>query len=288
VLVDKPAGKTSHDIVQQVRRALGIRAAGHTGTLDPFATGLLIVLVGRATRLARFVEAQPKTYLATGRLGIRTTTDDLTGEVIGPESEGLLPETLVRDTLAGFLGTQSQRPPQFSAKRVGGERSYRKARRGEAVELADVDITVHAMALVAYRPPEFDFRVTVSAGTYIRAIARDLGEQLGVGSHLTRLRREGIGSLRVENAVSLERLSPAALIPPRAVLADLPAVELDEAGRNDVAHGRAVVDSGAGALRAGGQRGSGEVVALVAAGDLVAIARSEEGWLRPTVVLETP
>jgi tRNA pseudouridine55 synthase len=280
VLVDKPAGKTSHDIVQQVRRVLGIRAAGHTGTLDPFATGLLVVLVGRATRLARFVEAQPKTYVATGRLGIRTTTDDLTGEVIGSESAGLLPETLVRDTLAGFLGTQAQRPPQFSAKRVSGERSYRKARRGEVVELADVRITVHAITLVAYRPPEFDFRVTVSSGTYVRAIARDLGEQLGVGSHLTRLRREAIGSLRVENAVSLEQLSPAALVPPRRVLADLPVVELDEAGRNDVAHGRAVVDG-----RAAGQRGSGAAVALLAAGELVAMARAENGWLHPTVVL---
>jgi tRNA pseudouridine55 synthase len=281
VLVDKPAGKTSHDIVQHVRRALGIRAAGHTGTLDPFATGLLVVLVGRATRLARFVEAQPKTYLATGRLGIRTTTDDFTGEVIGPESAALLPETLVRDALAGFLGTQAQRPPQFSAKRVGGERSYRKARRGEAVELADVDITVHAIALVAYRPPEFDFRVTVSPGTYVRAIARDLGEQLGIGSHLTRLRREAIGSLRVESAVSLDRLSPAALIPPRGVLADLPAVELDEAGRNDVAHGRAVVDSGA-----ADQRGSGTAVALLGDGELVAVAHAQDGWLHPSVVLE--
>jgi tRNA pseudouridine55 synthase len=283
VLVDKPAGKTSHDIVQHVRRALGIRAAGHTGTLDPFATGLLVVLVGRATRLARFVEAQPKTYVATGRLGIRTTTDDLTGEVIGPESAGLLPETLVRDTLARFLGTQAQRPPQFSAKRVGGERSYRKARRGEVVELADVDITVHAIDLVAYRPPEFDFRITVSSGTYVRAIARDLGEQLGVGSHLTRLRREAIGSLRVENAVSLERLNPAVLVPPRQVLADLPVVELDEAGRNDVAHGRAVRESGA-----AGRRGGGEVVALMGGGDLVAVARAEDGWLRPMVVLESP
>ena len=283
MLVDKPAGKTSHDIVQHVRRALGIRAAGHTGTLDPFATGLLVVLVGRATRLARFVEAQPKTYLATGRLGCRTTTDDLTGELIGPESVALLPETLVRDTLAGFLGTQAQRPPQFSAKRVGGERSYRKARRGEAVELAEVDITVHAIALVAYRPPEFDFRVTVSPGTYVRAIARDLGEQLGIGSHLTRLRREAIGSLRVESAVSLDRLSPAALIPPRGVLADLPAVELDEAGRKDVAHGRAVRESGEAR-----KRGSGEVVALMRGGELVAVARAEDGWLRPTVVLELP
>jgi tRNA pseudouridine55 synthase len=283
VLVDKPAGKTSHDIVRHVRRTFGIRAAGHTGTLDPFATGLLVVLVGRATRLARFVEAQPKTYFATARLGIRTTTDDLTGETIGAQSAGVLPETLVRHTLAGFLGSHPQRPPQFSAKRVGGERSYRKARRGEPVELADVDITVHAIDLVAYRPPEFDFRVTVSAGTYIRAIARDLGEQLGVGSHLTQLRREAIGSLRVEQALPLDRVSPAGLILAREVVSDLPWVELDQPARQDVAHGRAVADG-----RRAEQRGGGAVVALVAAGELVAIARSEEGWLHPTVVLETP
>jgi tRNA pseudouridine55 synthase len=283
VLVDKPAGKSSHDVVQHVRRALGIRAAGHTGTLDPFATGLLVVLVGRATRLARFVEARPKTYLGTGRLGIRTTTDDLTGEAIGPESAELLPEALVRETLAAFRGTQAQRPPQFSAKKVGGERSYRRARRGEVIELADVDITVHEITLVAYRPPEFDFRVTVSAGTYVRAIARDLGEQLGVGAHLTRLRREAIGSLRVEQAVTLDQLSPAALVPPRQVLADLPAMDLDEAARKDVTHGRAVRDG-----EEAGKRGSGEVVALIGSGELVAVARAEDGWLRPTVVLESP
>jgi tRNA pseudouridine55 synthase len=283
VLVDKPAGKTSHDVVQYVRRALSIRAAGHTGTLDPFATGLLVVLVGRATRLARFVESQPKTYLATGRLGIRTTTDDLTGEAIGPESAGLLPEAQVREALAGFLGSQAQRPPQFSAKRVGGERSYRKARRGESVELAEVSVTVHGIALVAYRPPEFDFRVTVSAGTYVRAIARDLGEQLGVGAHLTRLRREAIGSLRVEDAVPLEQVTAGALLPPRRVLADLPAMNLDEAGRKDVTHGRAVVDS-----RAVGQQGSGAVVALFGDDELIAVARAENGWLHPSVVVETP
>jgi tRNA pseudouridine55 synthase len=156
------------------------------------------------------------------------------------------------------------------------------------VELADVDITVHAIALVAYRPPEFDFRITVSPGTYVRAIARDLGDQLGVGSHLTRLRREAIGSLRVEDAVSLDRLSPAALIPPRRVLPDLPVMELDDAGRKDVAHGRAVRHSGAGAPGAGGKWGSGEAVALMGGGELIAVARAEDGWLRPTVVLESP
>lgn len=278
--MDKPAGKTSHDVVQQVRRALGVRGAGHTGTLDPFATGLLVVLIGRATRLARFVEAQSKTYLATGRLGIRTSTDDLTGDVIGSESSDLPSEAQLSEALARFRGTRPQRPPQFSAKRVGGERSYRRARRGETVELADVRITVHQITLLAYRPPEFDFRVTVSAGTYVRAIARDLGDQLGIGAHLARLRREAIGSLRVENAVSLERLSAAALVPPRDVLGDLPAVDLDQTARKDVAHGRAVPDG-----RAAGQRGSGAAVALLAAGELVAMARAEDGWLHPTVVL---
>jgi tRNA pseudouridine55 synthase len=283
VLVDKPAGKTSHDVVQHVRRALGIRAAGHTGTLDPFATGLLVVLVGRATRLARFVEAQPKTYFATARLGQRTTTDDLTGDVIGPDSGEAVSETTLRETLAGFLGTHAQRPPQFSAKRVDGERSYQKARRGEPVALADVNVTVYDITLMACRAREFDFRVTVSAGTYVRAIARDLGDRLGVGAHLTRLRREAIGSLRVEDAVQPEQVNPGALLSPRKVLSNLPAVDLDETGRKNVAHGRAVVDN-----RAAGQQGSGAVVALLAAGDLVAIARSEEGWLHPTVVLAEP
>jgi tRNA pseudouridine55 synthase len=268
--------------VQRVRRGLGIRSAGHTGTLDPFATGLLVVLVGRATRLARFVEAQSKTYLAAARLGIRTATDDLTGAVVGSISSDPVLEGRVIDELTGFLGTQLQRPPPFSAKLVAGERSYRKARRGEPVELAEVSVTVHRIDLVAYCPPDVIFRLTVSAGTYVRAVARDLGDRLGVGAHLTSLRREAIGPLRVESAVSLDQLSPAALMPPQSVLGNLPIVSISDSERQAVAHGRAVVDSGA-----AGQRGSGTVVALLAAGELVGIARSEEGWLHPTVVLET-
>jgi tRNA pseudouridine55 synthase len=280
---------TSHDVVQRVRRMLGIRAAGHTGTLDPFATGLLIVLVGRATRLARFVEVQPKTYLATARLGIRTDTDDLTGQVIGTaQPTGMVSPSRLSDALAGFSGTYLQRPPQYSAKHVAGERSHQKARRGEMVELADVSVTVHRIELIEYRPPDLTFRVEVSAGTYIRAMARDLGDLLEVGAHLTRLRREAVGSLRVEDAVTLDELTPAALLPPADVLRDLPTVHLDEAARQAVVHGRAVVDSGAGALWAGGRRRSGEEVALLASGELVAVARADGGWLRPAVVLETP
>jgi tRNA pseudouridine55 synthase len=283
VLVDKPAAMTSHDVVQRVRRVLGTRAAGHTGTLDPFATGLLVVLVGRATRLARFVEGQPKTYLATARLGIRTDTDDLTGRIIETSEVGMVAPSHIKESLTGFLGTQLQRPPQYSAKHVGGERSYQKARRGEAVELADVSVTVDRVELVEFRTPLVTFRVVVSAGTYVRAIARDLGERLGVGAHLTSLRREAIGSLRVDDAVPIDRLSSEALVPTRAVLPDLPTVELDALGRAAVVHGRAVADSGT-----AGQRDSGAAVALVKDGELVAVARADNGWLYPSVVLGTP
>ena len=246
--------------------------------------GLLVVLVGRATRLARFVEGQPKRYLATARLGMQTATDDLTGEVIArfphPES---VPEVRLREELATFLGQHPQRPPAFSAKRVAGERSYRRARRGELMELAEVPVTVHDIELVEYRPPDLCFRAVVSPGTYVRALARDLGNQLGVGAHLTALRREAIGSLGVEDAVPMDQLGPAALLSPQSVLRDLPSVDLDETERKAVVHGRAVKDSGA-----AGQRAGGAVVALMGGGELIAVAQAQDGWLRPTVVLDTP
>jgi tRNA pseudouridine55 synthase len=267
--------------VQRVRRILGTRAVGHTGTLDPFATGLLVVLVGRATRLARFLESRPKTYLAVARLGLRTTTDDLTGEPLGAPSLEPVPERRVREGLAGLLGAQRQRPPQFSAKRIAGERSYRKARRGEAVTLADADIVVHALDLIAYRFPDLTFRATVSAGTYVRALARDLGERLGSGAHLISLRREAVGPLRVEDALPLEQLTPAGLLAPAAVLDHLPRVTLDRAELQAVTHGRAVLDP------RGEAESDQEPVALLAGGALIAVARPREGWLHPTVVLDS-
>jgi tRNA pseudouridine55 synthase len=279
--VDKPAGLTSHDAVHRIRRALGTRAVGHTGTLDPFATGLLVVLVGRATRLARFVEGQPKTYLATARLGVRTDTDDRTGRVLETAATGSgLPAAAVAEALAGFRGEQRQRPPSFSAKHVGGERSYRLARRGESVDLPEARVTVHRIELVAHRDDMVTFRTTVSAGTYVRALARDLGERLGVGAHLVELRREAVGPLRVEDAVPLTEVSPAHLRPARSVLGHLPALDLDAAGRREVLHGR-VVD-------AAGQGGSGAEVALLWEGELVAVAREDAGVLRPAVVLGRP
>ncbi|MDQ3427201.1 MAG: tRNA pseudouridine(55) synthase TruB [Gemmatimonadota bacterium] len=281
--MDKPAGITSHDVVQRVRRALGIRAVGHTGTLDPFATGLLILLVGPATRLARFVEAQAKTYLATARLGVRTDTDDLTGTALDqPAASGEVGEARVREALGRFLGEQQQRPPGYSAKHIDGERSYRRARRGEQVELPAVPVTVHRIDLLSYRASDITFRATVSAGTYLRAIARDLGERLEVGAHLTALRREAIGAIRVEDAVSLDCLSAADLLPASRVLEHLPALQLDEADRRAVAHGRAVVGSAPSQPRGDG------MVALLADGDVVAIAQEADGLLQPRVVLRAP
>jgi len=254
---------------------------GHTGTLDPFATGLLVVLVGRATRLARFVEPQAKTYLATARLGTRTDTDDPTGRVIEESPVEALSRELVWRTLAEFEGEQQQRAPAYSAKHIGGTRSHRLARRGAAVEPPEATVTIHRIEPVAWASPVLTFRATVSAGTYLRAIARDLGTRLGVGAHLTALRREAIGGLRVEDAVALDRITREALLPAAHVLGHLPAVELDEEAKAAVVHGRAVADSGVAGSKVGG------AVVLLEGADVVAVAEAEDGWLKPTVVLGT-
>jgi tRNA pseudouridine55 synthase len=276
VLLDKPAGITSHDAVQRVRRVFRTRAVGHTGTLDPFATGLLIALVGRATRLARFVEGQPKTYLAEARLGFATDTDDLTGTPLAEPVPVEVSMAAVREALEAFRGRQEQRPPAFSAKHVGGERSHRLARRGAAVELRPVPVEVSDIELLELTGDRVRFRVTVSAGTYVRAIARDLGERLGCGAHLVALRRERIGRLAVDDAVPLDTLGPETpLLPPQAVLPDLPLRALDAAEADDVRHGRPIP----GGAEAG-------TVGLVRDGTLLAIGEAADGMTQPRVVLE--
>ncbi|MEZ4584951.1 MAG: tRNA pseudouridine(55) synthase TruB [Gemmatimonadales bacterium] len=207
-MVDKPAGVTSHDVVAQARRLFSTRSIGHTGTLDPFATGLLVLVIGRATRLARFVEAGRKTYLAEARLGVATRTDDLTGEPIGQEWTGGWPSRdAVEAELGALEGRHDQRPPAYSAKRRDGERSYARARRGEAVALEPVPVEIDELELLEWSPPLVGFRAVVGPGTYVRAIARDLGERLGTGAHLTALRRTRVGSFRVEDAHRLDRLT---------------------------------------------------------------------------------
>ncbi|HUF76850.1 MAG TPA: tRNA pseudouridine(55) synthase TruB, partial [Longimicrobiales bacterium] len=178
--VDKPAGPTSHDIVDRARRALRTRRIGHTGTLDPFASGLLLLCVGPATRLAEYLTALPKSYEATLRLGVATTTDDAEGEPVRTsDAWKAVDESAVRTAFERQTGDILQVPPAYSAKRVAGERMYDVARRGGTVELEAVPVHVSRIELTRFEPPEVDFTVDCSSGTYIRAIARDVGEQLG-------------------------------------------------------------------------------------------------------------
>ncbi|MDX2193674.1 MAG: tRNA pseudouridine(55) synthase TruB [Gemmatimonadales bacterium] len=277
LLVDKPVGPTSHDVVRTVRRAVGSRAVGHTGTLDPFASGLLVVMVGRATRLCRFVEGLPKVYHAVARLGQATDTDDRTGQPVGTLVEALPDEDAVRRAVEAMAGTRAQRPPAFSAKQVGGVRSHRAARAGVALPLAPVTVTVHDVAWLGLAGRDVTFRVTVSAGTYVRALARDLGEALGCGAHLLALRREAIGPLRVEAALAAGALVPGvALRPPLEVLGHLPPVRLAPDERRDVGFGRPVARAGL----------AGRVALVDGDGALVAVAEGDGERVRPVVVLE--
>ena len=280
--VDKPVGPTSHDAVAAVRRALKTRQVGHTGTLDPFASGLLLVCVGSATRLAEYLTGLPKTYVATMRLGQATDTDDRTGDVVS-SSDGWREVTreAVEGALARQVGTIQQLPPLFSAKKVGGERMYAAARRGEAVERTPSTVTVYAIRLLRFELPEVDFEVECGAGTYIRAIARDAGEALGVGAHLTALRRTKSGPHSVDRAVPVDGLGDAervgaALLSPLEAVAHLPRVAVDERGAADLRHGRAVP---------AGDAAEGVPVALVsAAGELLAIGERAGGVVRPRKV----
>jgi len=269
-------------VVARVRRQLKTRAVGHAGTLDPFATGLLIVLVGRATRLARFVEQQPKRYTATARLGVVTATDDLTGEVTGGGFRAGGPPTAseVRQALRAMLGHQLQRPPSYSAKLVGGVRSYRRARRGEAVELPAVEVELHDVDLIDYSAPLVSFRATVSPGTYVRAIARDLGERLGCGAHLVSLRRDAIGEITLARAVPLEGVTAESLRPPLDAVAHLPRIEVDASQARAIGFGQRP-EIGTDHLE-----GRGPVTAIDHSGNLVAVGQVVTGRFVPQVVLE--
>ena len=240
LVVDKPAGPTSHDLVDRVRRALGTRRVGHTGTLDPFATGVLPICVGRATRLARFLSGGEKEYLATVRMGFATTTDDLTGEPLGAPAAFEATHDELCAALSSLVGSFDQVPPAFSARHVAGRRLYELARRGEAVRRAATPVTVHALELVSRTGGTVELAVRCSPGTYVRALARDLGERLGTGAHLTTLRRIRSGAFDLSQAVAGDDLSGAAgmLMPMAGLLLDLPAVRVGDEGRRLVGHGR--------------------------------------------------
>lgn len=229
-VVDKPQGMTSFAVVKRVRRLLGVRKAGHTGTLDPLATGVLPVCVGEATKIAGLLQVDDKVYAAEARLGLRTDTMDSTGAVLEERDPGAVTREHVREALAGMGGEQQQVPPAYSAIRVGGRRAHELARRGEAVELAARTVTIHALTLLAWEPPRVTFRVACSKGTYVRVIIDQLGQRLGVGATMTALRRERSGGFDLSRAVTLEQLErdPGAvsscLVSMDRALSHLPAV----------------------------------------------------------------
>jgi tRNA pseudouridine55 synthase len=278
--VDKPAGPTSHDIVATARRALRVRRVGHTGTLDPFASGLLLLCLGQATRIAEYLTGLDKRYRATVRLGLATDTDDLTGSVVARADPAGIGSHDIEAALAGLRGSVLQMPPQYSAKQVAGERAYAAARQGREVRLRPVPVTVHELYLTAFRSPDADIEVLCSSGTYIRAVARDLGVALGVGAHLTALRRTAIGSYHVDSALTpadFDRpgTAAAATIPTAAALPHLPRISLDEGQAGELRQGRAV--------RAGDVPDAPVVVAVEGA-EAVAIGECAAGVFRPRKV----
>lgn len=275
VLVDKPAGVTSQQAVVRVRKALGVDRAGHTGTLDPFATGLLLVLVGRATRLASFVEDEPKEYETLVRFGVETDTDDMTGETV--RTAPLPDEAAVREAIATLTGDLDQEPPAFSAKHVAGRRAYALARRGTPAELRPVRVRVERWDVLGHTQDSLRARIRCYSGTYIRALARDIGRLTKSAAHCAELRRVRCGAFSVDDAILPDSATPAHVRPALSAVAGLARQEVDEAGALGIAHGRATPASVL-----------GDRAALVKDGELLAIAeRSADQWL-PRVVLFDP
>jgi tRNA pseudouridine55 synthase len=300
LIIDKPKGLTSHDVVGRIRRAARTRRVGHAGTLDPFATGVLVCCIGRATRLVQFLVGLDKEYVATVRLGFGTDTQDGTGQQITPlrSSKELSFEGL-RSVLDQFTGPQLQTPPMFSAKKIGGERLYKAARAGREIAREPASIVVHSMKLIendgamlnVNADGTCDFRVQVrcSSGTYVRTLAHDVGERLGPGGHLVELRRTEVGHFRIADAFTLEEVEGMtdddlnkALIRTSEMLSQLPVVILDEQRQKAVVNGRGF------ALSEGeASVGLGSCVRLCdLEGRLVGVGKTDlSNFLKPYVVM---
>lgn len=211
LLVDKPAGITSHDVVYRLRRKLSMQRIGHAGTLDPMATGLLVMLIGKATRISQYLISVDKGYEAEATLGVTTNSQDAEGEVMETRPVPELTETQVRAAMQGFLGDQYQTPPMFSAIKIGGVPLYKKARQGEEIVREPRFIRVTAFDLLAFNPPKLTFRLACTKGTYVRTIAYDLGEKLGCGAHLSALRRTVSGKFTIAQCTPLDAIESLTL-----------------------------------------------------------------------------
>lgn len=278
--IDKPLGMTSHDVVAAVRRSLRMKKVGHAGTLDPLATGVLVVCLGGATRLSEYVMSSTKRYRARVRLGAVTNTYDAEGEPQPVADPMHLTQADVEAVFPQFLGTIQQLPPIYSAIKKDGKKLYQLARAGETVELEARTVTIHALTITDWALPEFTLEVTCSTGTYIRSLAHDLGQALGVGGYLAGLVRTASGAFTLENALTLESLGqgdPSSLITaPEVAVAGWPEVRLDAAALDHVLHGRSLPDAGAadGILAA----------AYTPDGAFIAVLRAEAGVWRPLKV----
>ena len=275
LVVDKPVGLTSHDVVQIIRRGTGIRRAGHTGTLDPRASGVLVILVGPAVRLSEYVSASDKRYQATVRLGASTDTYDAEGTILSTRSVEDVTEESFNEILQTFTGEIIQVPPPYSAVKVKGRKAYEIAREGEEVILEPRTINVYSLEILEWSPPEVVIDVYCSSGTYVRSLANDLGKSLGTGAHLVGLRRTKSGRFTLRDAVPLRRLQDSFnagewyrfLIPAAEALADWPMVELDADQVELIRHGHRIpVEPG----QKGWARGVSEQ------GDLVALLEVDE------------
>ena len=246
VVIDKPAGITSHDVVSRVRRILGTRKVGHTGTLDPFATGVLPVAVNDGTKCIPFLDEGHKTYEALLRLGIATDTLDMTGTILSESTPDSITREQFISSLTGFTGAISQIPPMYSAIKQNGQPLYKLARQGVEVERKARDVEIYSLELLSFDPPHASIRVVCSRGTYVRTLADDIGRTLGCGAALQELRRTSSGPFRIENAVTLPELESAAgegrakslCLSPMTVLEHLPDISLTPAGLDGLSFGR--------------------------------------------------
>jgi tRNA pseudouridine55 synthase len=282
LLIDKPEGVTSFEVVRRARKALGIRKIGHLGTLDPMATGLLPLCLLEATKLVPYLMPEAKVYRARVRLGVATDTQDATGTVVA-RCETLPSPAQIYQAAAGFRGEVTQIPPMFSALHCEGERAYRRARRGETVELAPRTVTIYELTVDEVAIPEFTMTVKCSQGTYIRTLAKDLGDALGCGAHLTALRRLAVGALRVEEALTLAGLAELSrgeleqrIIPISRCLPGMRPVEVGLAEARQLRQGQLLV-------RPADDFKDGEQVQVVFDAELVAVALVKN--LTPQAVL---
>jgi tRNA pseudouridine55 synthase len=286
LVCDKPGGMTSHDVVALVRRLAGQRRVGHGGTLDPPATGVLVLALGRATRLLPFLPTEPKRYLAEVEFGAETDTLDASGTVTATATAAGVDEARVRGALAPFVGPQLQVPPMVSAIKVGGERLYAKARRGEEVDRAPRPIVIHELRLLAFAAterPRATLEVVCSGGTYVRSLAADLGRALGTLAHLAGLRRTAVGRFTEAGAHALGELEElaaggkleGAMLDPAAAMASTPTRALGPGEAAALANGRALEPTGR----------PGPVAAVGPDGRLIAVVEDRDGRARPRVVL---